>query len=102
MSAPLGEEALRSHLEAVSEQGFTILRDVATPERVAALEKRVREIERATLRPLEEGEEEEDSSFYRTAGLLRLDPLFWPIPIDPTVAQVFEGGNNVRFRTVGI
>ena len=37
------------------------------------------------------GEKEEDSFFFRTAGLLRIDPLFWDVPIDPTVTQLVEG-----------
>ena len=85
------EDALQTHLEAVAEDGFTILEDVFSPERAEALLKRIREIERDTLRPLETGETEEDSSFYRTGGLLRIDPMFWDVPIDPTVTQVVEG-----------
>ena len=85
------EDALQTHLEAVAEDGFTILEDVFSPERAEALLKRIREIERDTLRPLEAGETEEDSSFYRTGGLLRIDPMFWDVPIDPTVTQVVEG-----------
>lgn len=85
------EDALQTHLEAVAEDGFTILEDVFSPERAEALLKRIREIERDTLRPLERGETEEDSSFYRTGGLLRIDPMFWDVPIDPTVTQVVEG-----------
>jgi len=33
----------------------------------------------------------EDSSFFRTAGLLRIDSIFWDVPIDPTVMRVVEG-----------
>ena len=55
------------------------------------MRKRIREIESDTLRPLEPGETEADSSFYRTGGLLRIDPIFWDMPIDPTVTQVVEG-----------
>ena len=85
------KDALQTHLEAVAEDGFTILENVFSPERAEALLKRIREIERDTLRPLERGETEEDSSFYRTGGLLRIDPMFWDVPIDPTVTQVVEG-----------
>ena len=95
------EDALQTHLEAVAEDGFTILEDVFSPERAEALLKRIREIERDTLRPLETGETEEYSSFYRTGGLLRIDPMFWDVPIDPTVTQVVEGvlGNDFLLST---
>jgi hypothetical protein len=89
--APMREAELQAHLEAIQEQGFTILRDVFAPERAEAFKKRVRAIERDTLRPLGPDEKEEDSSFFRTAGLLRLDRMFWDVPIDPTVCQVVEG-----------
>ena len=82
---------LQAHLAAIAEDGFTILENVFEPGRADAFAKRIREIERDTLRPLGEDEKEEDSSFYRTAGLLRLDPMFWDVPIDPTVTQVVEG-----------
>jgi ectoine hydroxylase-related dioxygenase (phytanoyl-CoA dioxygenase family) len=85
------ESELQTHLEAVAEDGFTVLENVFSLERADAFRKRVREIERDTLRPLEPDETEEDSSFYRTAGLLRIDPIFWDVPIDPTVTQVVEG-----------
>jgi ectoine hydroxylase-related dioxygenase (phytanoyl-CoA dioxygenase family) len=85
------ESELQAHLEAVERDGFTILENVFSAERADAFRKRVREIERTTLHPLEPGESEEDSSFFRTAGLLRIDPIFWDVPIDPTVTQVVEG-----------
>ena len=85
------EAELQTHLEAVESQGFTILENVFSAEWAEGFLKRIREIERDTLRPLEPGESEEDSSFYRTAGLLRIDPIFWDVPIDPTVTQVVEG-----------
>ncbi|MEE2674463.1 MAG: phytanoyl-CoA dioxygenase family protein [Myxococcota bacterium] len=85
------EAALRTHLDAVAEDGFTILENVFSTERADALRTRIREIERDTLRPLEPEESETDSSFYRTGGLLRIDPMFWDVPIDPTVTQVVEG-----------
>ena len=85
------ESELQTHLEAVERDGFTILENVFSPERADTFCKRIREIERTTLDPLEPGETEEDSSFFRTAGLLRIDPLFWDVPIDPTVTQVVEG-----------
>jgi ectoine hydroxylase-related dioxygenase (phytanoyl-CoA dioxygenase family) len=84
------ESELQTHLEAISEDGFTILENVFSAERAVAFGKRVREIERDTLEPLAPGETEEDSSFYRTAGLLRIDPMFWDVPIDPTVTQLVE------------
>ena len=85
------EAALRTHLDAVAEDGFTILENVFSTERADTLRTRIREIERDTLRPLEPEESETDSSFYRTGGLLRIDPMFWDVPIDPTVTQVVEG-----------
>ena len=85
------EARLKTHLDAIAEDGFTILENVFSLERADAFRKRIREIERTTLHPLEPGETEADSSFYRTAGLLRIDPIFWDVPIDPTVTQVVEG-----------
>lgn len=95
------EAELETHLEAVKEDGFTILENVFSRERAKAFGKRVREIERDTLDPLEDDETEADSSFYRTAGLLRIDPMFWDVPIDPTVTQVVEGvlGNDFLLST---
>ncbi len=84
------QSELQSHLDAIEGDGFTILEGVFTPERAEVFCKRVREIERDTLLPLQPGEQEKDSSFYRTAGLLRTDRLFWDVPIDPTVTQVVE------------
>jgi ectoine hydroxylase-related dioxygenase (phytanoyl-CoA dioxygenase family) len=95
------EAELEAHLKAVKEDGFTILENVFSAERAKAFGKRVREIERDTLHPLEDDEAEADSSFYRTAGLLRIDSMFWDIPIDPTVTQVVEGvlGNDFLLST---
>jgi ectoine hydroxylase-related dioxygenase (phytanoyl-CoA dioxygenase family) len=85
------ESELRAHVDAIAEDGFTIVENVFSVERADAFRKRIREIERETLHPLEPGETEEDSSFYRTTGLLRIDPIFWDVPIDPVVTQVVEG-----------
>ncbi len=85
------ESQAQTHIDEVADQGFTVLENIAAPERVDAIRKRVREIERDTLRALEPGETEEDSSFFRTGGLLRIDPMFWDVPIEPDVVQVLEG-----------
>jgi len=85
------ESQLQVHLEAVEQDGYTILENAFEPEHAQAMAKRVREIERETLRPLGPEEKEEDSSFFRTAGLLRLDPMFWGVPTDPAVCQLVEG-----------
>jgi ectoine hydroxylase-related dioxygenase (phytanoyl-CoA dioxygenase family) len=79
------------HLSEVTEQGFTIVPNVFSSERASTFARRVREIERDTLRPLGPKEIEEDSSFFRTAGLLRLDRMFWDVPIDPVVSSIVEG-----------
>lgn len=81
----------QSHVDAIRMDGYTIIRDVFDADRAAAYRDRIREIESTTLRPLDEGETEEDSSFFRTAGLLRIDPMFWDVPTDPTVTGVIEG-----------
>lgn len=78
------------HVAEVADQGFTIVENVFSKERAETFAARVREIERDTLRPLGADEKEEDSSFFRTAGLLRLDPMFWDIPIDPVVSNIVE------------
>jgi ectoine hydroxylase-related dioxygenase (phytanoyl-CoA dioxygenase family) len=79
---------LEHHLEAIETDGFTIIEDVFSKRRASMFKKRIREIEQTSLRPLADGETEADSSFYRTTGLLRADPMFWKVPIDPTVTQV--------------
>ena len=87
----MNESELQIHLDAITDEGFTILEDVFDASRADAILTRIREIERTTLRPLAEDELEEDSSFFRTTGLLRIDPMFWDVPIDKTVTQVVEG-----------
>ncbi|MBW2386399.1 MAG: phytanoyl-CoA dioxygenase family protein [Deltaproteobacteria bacterium] len=85
------EAQIERHVAAVTQDGFTILEKVFAQDRATAFRRRIRAIERDTLHPLEPGETEEDSSFFRTTGLLRLDPLFWDVPIDPSVTAVVEG-----------
>jgi hypothetical protein len=87
----MNEAALQTHLDAIESQGFTILENVFSAERAEGFLKRIRQIETDLLLPLAAGESEADSSFYRTAGLLRIDPIFWDVPIDPTVTQLVEG-----------
>jgi hypothetical protein len=91
------DSELETHLQAITQDGFTILEDVFSLERAETFCKRIREIERDTLHPLEPGEKEEDSSFYRTAGLLRIDPIFWDVPTDPTVTRVIEAALGPDF-----
>jgi len=85
------DPVVQGHLDAISVDGYTILRDVFDAEQAVRFRDKIREIESTTLRPMEPGETEEDSSFFRTAGLLRLDPMFWDVPIDPQVTAVIEG-----------
>ncbi|MGI9602143.1 MAG: phytanoyl-CoA dioxygenase family protein [Acidimicrobiales bacterium] len=87
----MDDASLKLHLDAIEVDGFTVIEDVFDAERAQTMADRVRQIEGDTIRPLEAGEAEEDSSFYRTGGLLRLDPMFWSVPADPTVCQVVEG-----------
>ena len=87
----MNETTLKLHLDSIRNDGFTIVENVFEPERAEAFRKRIREIESETLTPLRPDEREEDSSFFRTGGLLRLDRLFWDVPIDPTVSQVVQG-----------
>ena len=82
---------LQPHLDRIATEGYTVLDDVFDADLAQRICGRVRKIESETLRPLEPGEAEEDSSFYRTAGLLRIDPMFWDVPIDETVCAVVEG-----------
>lgn len=88
---------VQMRLDELATNGYTILPDVFDADRAAAFRNKVREIEATTLRPLEEGETEEDSSFFRTGGLLRLDPLFWDVPTDPQVTAVVEGALGPDF-----
>lgn len=87
----MNETTLKLHLDSIRNDGFTIVENVFEPERAEAFRKRIRDIESETLTPLRPDEREEDSSFFRTGGLLRLDRLFWDVPIDPTVSQVVQG-----------
>ena len=86
----MDDDDLKVHLDAIDTDGFTIVDDVFSRERADVYAARIREIEQHSLRPLEPGETEADSSFYRTTGLLHADPMFWDVPIDPTVTQVLE------------
>jgi len=87
----MDSQRIASHLQEIEDQGYTVIRDLVEPARVDAIRQRVREIEKATTPPLAPDEDEKESSFLRTAGLLRLDPMFWRIPTDPTVLEVVEG-----------
>jgi ectoine hydroxylase-related dioxygenase (phytanoyl-CoA dioxygenase family) len=87
----------QAHVDEIRTDGYTILPDVFDADRAVAYRDRIREIESSTLRPLEPGEAEEDSSFFRTAGLLRIDSMFWDVPIDPRVTEVVEGALGADF-----
>jgi ectoine hydroxylase-related dioxygenase (phytanoyl-CoA dioxygenase family) len=82
---------LERHLRAIEEDGYTILENIASPELVSALRKRVRSIEAETAGTPEELAADQEHSFLRTAGLLRLDPIFHQVPIQPDVVEVVEG-----------
>jgi ectoine hydroxylase-related dioxygenase (phytanoyl-CoA dioxygenase family) len=82
---------LKRHLEAIEEDGYTILENIASPELVSTLTKRVRQVESETAGSREELAKDPDHSFLRTAGLLRIDPLFHQVPIQADVCQVVEG-----------
>ncbi len=86
------------HLKEIEGDGFTIIESVIPPDLVKALKDRVRECEVASVGPLEDlGTDDDDFSFMRTAGLLRLDPIFHQVPIHEEVLQVVEAvlGKNV-------
>jgi ectoine hydroxylase-related dioxygenase (phytanoyl-CoA dioxygenase family) len=88
---------VQARVDEISTVGYTILPDVFDADRAAAFRDKIREIEATTLRPMEEGETEADSSFFRTGGLLRIDPMFWDVPIDPQVTAVVEGALGEDF-----
>jgi ectoine hydroxylase-related dioxygenase (phytanoyl-CoA dioxygenase family) len=83
--------ALESRLHDLEIDGFTILHDAIDEDFRLKILNRIREIEEQTLEDLQEGEAEEDSSFYRIGGLLVADPLFWDIPLHPEVLPIVEG-----------
>jgi len=85
------QSTIESHLHDLEVDGFTILHDAIDPDFRMRLLNRIREMEEQTLPPLEEGESDDDCSFYRTGGLIESDPLFWDIPIDPEVTPIIEG-----------
>ncbi len=91
------DELLETHLAAIAEDGFTILENVFDAARAESYTKRIREIESEFLLPLGPDEKEEDSSFFRTTGLLSLDEMFWDVPIDPAVCKVVEGVLDADF-----
>ena len=82
---------LEMHLRSVEETGYTILQEIAPPKLVAEITRRIREIESETAGTPEELAADPDHSFLRTAGLLRIDPLFHAIPIHAEVLEVVEG-----------
>jgi ectoine hydroxylase-related dioxygenase (phytanoyl-CoA dioxygenase family) len=82
---------LEAHLKAIAEDGYTVLENVASPEFVTTMRKRIREIEAETAGTPEELAADPDHSFLRTAGLLRIDPMFREVPIQPDVLEVLEG-----------
>ena len=86
------------HLKEIDGQGFTIIENIIPPDVLEALKSRVREAEVASVGPLEDLPTEDDNySFMRTAGLLRLDPVFHQVPIHEEVLQLVEAvlGKNV-------
>lgn len=86
------------HLKEIEEDGFTIIENVIPPDVVKALKDRIRECEVASVGPLEDlSTDDDDFSFMRTAGLLRLDPVFHQVPIHEEVLQLVEAvlGKNV-------
>ena len=86
------------HLEAIEGDGFTIIENVIPPALLKALKERIRECEVASVGPLEDlPNDDDDYSFMRTAGLLRLDPVFHQVPIHEEVLQLVEAvlGKNV-------
>ncbi len=89
------ESLVQSHLAAIERDGYTIIEDAIKPEFIDKIRTRVREIEKQTLGESERGTPVDGSSQMRTAGLLRLDPLFWDVPIHdevlPVVKEVLGG-----------
>jgi len=83
--------ALEAHIQAVENDGYTILENILEPEFVSSIEKRVREIEADTAGTPEEIAADTEHSFLRTAGLFQLDPMFREVPIQPDVLDVVEG-----------
>jgi len=99
------ESLVQSHLEAIERVGYTILEDVFKPEVVDAMRKRIHEIEVETLGETERGYQIDGSSQLRTAGLLRLDSLFWDVPIHEDIlplVQAVLGGECLLTSFSGI
>ena len=87
----MNQEKLESHLHDLHVEGYTLLHDAIDPALNETILKRIKQAEQETLGPIEEGMSEDDCSFYRTGGLLELDPLFWEVPIHPEVLPIVEG-----------
>lgn len=92
------QERLEAHLREIETDGFTIIEDVIPPDVIEALTDRIRECEVASVGPIEDlTTDDDDFSFMRTSGLLRLDPVFHQVPIHEEVLQLVEAvlGPNV-------
>ncbi len=87
----MNQSELESRLHDMEVDGFTILHDAIDEDCRLGILNGIREIEEQTLQDLKPDEAEEDSSFYRTAGILEADPLYWGIPIHPDVLPIVEG-----------
>ncbi len=85
------QSTLESRLHELDVDGFTILHDAIDEDFRLKIVNRIREIEEQTLLPLQDGELESDSSFYRTGGILEADPIFREIPLHPDVLPIVEG-----------
>lgn len=81
---------IETHCKAIEAVGYTVLENAIPEAMRRAIRRRVTEIERETLAELGPGETEAASSFVRTAGLFRLDPLFWEVPIHEDVLQILQ------------
>ncbi|MBJ20198.1 MAG: hypothetical protein CL933_12370 [Deltaproteobacteria bacterium] len=91
MESIMQQSLVNSQIEAIVHDGYTIIEDVLEPERVDAIGKRVREIEKETLIGSKGETPLDRSSLLRTEGLLQLDPLFREIPILPDLLPVIQG-----------
>lgn len=94
----MDQAQLQGHVDEIADDGFTVLENAIPDEVVESMKDRVRACEVESVGPLEDlSTKDDDYSFMRTTGLLRLDPVFHQAPIHAEVLQLVEAvlGENV-------
>ncbi len=84
------ENELKGHLEAIAEQGFTVIEQAIAPELLAAVRNALQRVEaELAIEPARNAFEGHHT--LRVYNLLALDPAFQQIPVHARVLPVVEG-----------